>query len=187
VSYGGLIAAAFAARHAERVSSLVLVSAMPPSWKPDARARFYLRAPTLLAPLFVLNSLRMCPEIAAAYPGAGAGLLPAVRHAWRVLTHPASPVRMARRIRLLERLQLEPELAGVAAPVLIVTGEATLDRAVPVEATREYLRIWPHARSATLERTGHLGPITRADAFADLIVPFIEEAAASAGSRRRIG
>src|SRR5215510_13994505 len=30
VSYGGLVAAAFAARHPERVSGLVLVSAVPP-------------------------------------------------------------------------------------------------------------------------------------------------------------
>src|SRR5688572_5540873 len=34
VSYGGLVAAAFAARHPERVSMLILVSALPPTWKP---------------------------------------------------------------------------------------------------------------------------------------------------------
>ena len=36
VSYGGLIAAAFAARHPERTFALVLVSAIPPSWRPDS-------------------------------------------------------------------------------------------------------------------------------------------------------
>ena len=51
VSYGGLIAAAFAARHPDRTASLVLVSALPPSWKPDRRVRFYLRAPRLLTPV----------------------------------------------------------------------------------------------------------------------------------------
>ena len=66
VSYGGLIAAAFAARHPDRTSSIVLVSALPPSWRPDARVRFYLRAPRLLAPLFVLASLRMYREFAVA-------------------------------------------------------------------------------------------------------------------------
>ena len=69
VSYGGLIAAAFAARYPARVSGLVLVSAIPPRWTPDARARFYLRAPRLLSPLFILNSLRMYREIATATPG----------------------------------------------------------------------------------------------------------------------
>ena len=38
VSYGGLIAAAFLRRYPERVAGLVLVSAIPPSWAPDARA-----------------------------------------------------------------------------------------------------------------------------------------------------
>src|SRR5688500_11325026 len=66
VSYGGLIAAAFASRHPERVSSLLLVSALPPDWAPDARVRFYLRAPVLLSPLFLVGSLRMYREIAAA-------------------------------------------------------------------------------------------------------------------------
>src|SRR5687768_580704 len=45
VSYGGLIAAAFAARYPSRTASLVLVSALPPGWYPNARVRFYLRAP----------------------------------------------------------------------------------------------------------------------------------------------
>src|SRR5215216_3956096 len=42
VSYGGLIAAAFAARHPERTSALVLVSAVPHTWTPDERVSFYL-------------------------------------------------------------------------------------------------------------------------------------------------
>ena len=40
VSYGGLIAAAFASRYPERAASLILVSALPPSWRPDNRVRF---------------------------------------------------------------------------------------------------------------------------------------------------
>ena len=46
VSYGGLIAAVFAARYPDRASSLVLVSALPPSWTPDRRVQFFLQAPT---------------------------------------------------------------------------------------------------------------------------------------------
>ena len=45
VSYGGLIAAEFAARHPERVSDLVLASALPTDWTPDARARFICARP----------------------------------------------------------------------------------------------------------------------------------------------
>src|SRR5262245_13280819 len=58
MSYGGLVAAGFAARHPERVAALVMASALPPSWQLNDRARFYLRAPWLFAPLFCLGSLR---------------------------------------------------------------------------------------------------------------------------------
>src|SRR3990172_5611573 len=101
VSYGGLIAAAFAARYPERAASLVLVSAPPPSWKPDRRVRFYMHAPRLLTPVFLLASLRMYPEIAAANGGSLRGLAAGLAHAWRVLTHMFSPRRMARRAGLL--------------------------------------------------------------------------------------
>ena len=45
VSYGGLIAAEYAARRPERVSALVLASALHSSWEPDARQQSYLDAP----------------------------------------------------------------------------------------------------------------------------------------------
>jgi pimeloyl-ACP methyl ester carboxylesterase len=112
LSYGGLIACAFAARYPERTRGLVLISALPPSWTPDARVRFYLRAPRLLMPMFMLASLRMYREIAAAHPGAWAGAREAVRHAWNVLTHMFSPSRMARRVHLLARARLGNAHAG---------------------------------------------------------------------------
>ena len=103
ISYGGLIAAAFAARHTDRVSALVLMSAIPPSWKPDRRAAFLMRAPMLLSPLFCVGSLRMCPEIFAAR-----GTLPGVaftaQHVGNVLANMFSPRLMARRARLVAAL-----------------------------------------------------------------------------------
>ncbi len=187
VSYGGLIAAAFAARHPDRAASLVLVSALPPSWTPDARVKFYLRAPRLLSPLFCIASVRMYREVAAAKGGSVAGVVPALRHAWTVVTHMLSPGRMARRVHLLAGLDLREELARVEVPTLVVTGDRGLDRVVPVQRTREYLQLWPHARMATIERTGHLGLITRPDEFAAVVAPFVAEMAATAGSRRRVG
>ena len=181
VSYGGLIAAAFAARYPSRTASLVLVSALPAGWHPNARVRFYLRAPRLLTPVFMLASLRMYREIAAANDGVATGMSAALRHGWRVITHRFSPSRMARRVRLLQRVDLRQELAqlpptGYQLPTLIVTGEPALDRVVPVAATHEYLRLWPQASIATIARTGHLGLITRPSAFANVVVPFAEDA-----------
>jgi pimeloyl-ACP methyl ester carboxylesterase len=124
VSYGGLIAAAFAARHPDRVGGLVLVSALPPRWVPDARVRFYLKAPTLLAPVFFIGSLRLYREIAAACPGVIHRMAVGTRHGFNALTYALSPARMARRVRVLETVQLDRELAGMRLPTLVVTGEA---------------------------------------------------------------
>jgi pimeloyl-ACP methyl ester carboxylesterase len=187
VSYGGLIAAAFAARYPDRVDALVLVSALPPGWRPDARVRFYLRAPVLLSPLFCLASLRLYKEIAAASPGFVAGVATAVRHGVNVVTHMFSPRRMARRATLLTRAGINQEVSTVNVPTLVITGEGALDRVVPVAMTQSYLRLWPHARHATLARTGHLGLITRPDAFADIVVAFVEQAGAERDRGRRIG
>lgn len=187
VSYGGLIAAAFAARYPERTASLVLVSAVPPSWQPDRRVRFYLRAPRLLSPIFCVASLRLCREIATATPGVFTGIAAAARHGWTAATHIFSPGRMARRVRLLEGLELEDELRTVTAPVLVVTGEAALDRVVPVRLTNEYIRLWPAARVATIARTGHLGMLTRPAEFGRIVAGFAAEAATSGHPRRRVG
>ena len=187
VSYGGLIAAAFAARYPDRTSSLVLVSAPPPSWAPNARVRFYLRAPRLLTPLFLLASLRIYREIAAANDGRARGIVAAARHAWRCATHKFSPSRMARRVRLLESVDLRPEISRVTQPTLVITGESSLDRIVPVPATLDYATLLPHAATATIPRTGHLGIVTRPEEFAGLVAAFADRAVHENGTRRRVG
>jgi pimeloyl-ACP methyl ester carboxylesterase len=175
VSYGGLVAAAFAARHPEKVSALVLVSAIPPSWRPDARQSFFLRAPLLLSPLFCIASVRMCREIFAAR-GILSGVVFTTRHTVTVLANWFSPRLMARRARMVASLDVDRELSRLQCPTLVVTGEPSLDLVVPVAKTREYHRIWPHASAAVIARTGHLGPITKADEFADLVASFADRA-----------
>ena len=175
VSYGGPIAAAFALRHPNRVASLILVSALPPSWRPDERVTFYVRFPWLLTPLFCLGSLRLYREIAAANEGWWSGVSAAVRHGINVLRHMFHPGRMARRVHLLSSVRIEVDLAGVQVPVLVITGEDSLDRVVPPRVTRGYLDLWPHGRSVTLARTGHLGIITRPAEFAAVVSTFAAE------------
>jgi len=186
VSFGGLIAAAFAARHLERVTSLVLASALPPSWKLDKRASFYLRSPRLFAPLFCLSSLRLYPEISAARPGFWNGASAALRHAANVTTHPFNARRMAGRALMTADLEWSG-LNQVQVPTLLVTGEPALDRVVPPALTLDYLRLWPHAQHATLPRTGHLGIITRPREFAGIVTSFLDHSAHGAPTRRRVG
>jgi pimeloyl-ACP methyl ester carboxylesterase len=146
--------------------------------------RFYLRAPVLLSPLFLIGSLRMYKEIAAANDGVLQGMAAAVRHGINALVHMFSPARMARRVHLLEAVDLRRELASVSVPTLVITGDTALDNVVPTALTQEYVRLWPHARRATIRRTGHLGLITRPRAFAAAVAPFVEEAAADQEKRR---
>lgn len=182
VSYGGLIAARFARRYPDRVSNLILVSAIPPAWKPDRRARFFLRAPRLLSPLFVVGSLRMWPEIAAAVPGI-AGVRTGFSHAVNALRHMLSPARVARRVRLLEAVDLSEGLDAVNVPTLVMTGDEGLDRVVPIALTKQYLGIWPRAGYVALPRTGHIGLITRPEAFADVVTDFVGRAGGLAAGR----
>jgi pimeloyl-ACP methyl ester carboxylesterase len=183
VSYGGLVATAFAARYPERTAGLVLVSALPVEWKPDARVRFYIRRPRLLMPVFMVASLRLYREIGAATPGLLNGAAAALRHAFTVLSHMFSPTRMARRVRLIESLNFSLAPGSISAPALIVTGDARLDRVVPVAMTEQYLRILPGAARVTLDRTGHLGLITRPSEFAGAVSPFVARAVAPAPRR----
>jgi 3-oxoadipate enol-lactonase len=178
ISYGGLIAAAFAARYPARASALILVSAMPPSWTPNMRVRAYLRTPRLLAPLFFLTApIHMQRELAAAVPRRRDRLRLAAWSCLRVLRHRPAPSRMARRAHMaLQMAQLD--LSELRVPALVVTGEAELDQVVSVASTRQYARLIPETRVATLERTGHLGMVTRPREFAALIAPFVKENAA---------
>jgi pimeloyl-ACP methyl ester carboxylesterase len=182
VSYGGLIAGAFAARFPARTASLTLVSALPPSWRPDARALFFLRSPWLLSPLFCLGSVRLYREFATAQDTWWSGVTSSCRAGSNVLLHMFHPGRMARRVHLLSSVlgagRIEAELARVKVPTMIVTGEESLERVVSPRITREYLAIWPHARVETLARTGHLGMITRPEQFAALVSGFVSAHAA---------
>jgi pimeloyl-ACP methyl ester carboxylesterase len=182
VSYGGLIAAAFAARFPDRITSLILASALPPSWRPDARVSFFLRSPWLLSPLFCLGSVRLYREFATARDTWWSGVTSSCGAGINALLHIFHPGRMARRVHLLSSVfgseRTEAELAHVQVPTMILTGEESLERVVPPHLTREYLAIWPHARTETLARTGHLGMITRPEEFAALVCGFVSAYAA---------
>jgi len=173
VSYGGLVATEFAARYPDRTRALALVSAVPLGWMPDTRMRRYLRWPRLMSPIFCVTApARLHAEVAAALPRLGDRLGFVGRQLWRVSRAPMSPSRMARRVRWAEAHRFADPRA-IAAPVLVLTGEPHLDRVVPVEQSRQALRHLTSARHVVLPRTGHLGLVTRADAFASVVSGFI--------------
>jgi pimeloyl-ACP methyl ester carboxylesterase len=170
VSYGGLIALRYAATRRHRVSSLVIVSSPAPGWKPTAQQQRFVSRPWVSAPAFVLTApRRLYPEVRAAYPGWRSRMGFALVHGFRVLRAPAIPSAMAARVTLQQSMDFRNDCARVAAPTLVITGEEPLDRVVPVGITRRYASLIPGARLATIERTGHLGTVTRPERFAELV------------------
>jgi 3-oxoadipate enol-lactonase len=177
ISYGGFIALRYAAARPARVSAVVFASSPAPGWTPSEQQRRYIARPWVSAPSFILTSPgRLIPEIVAAFdtwPERGRF---AVAHAARALWYPMIPSLMAERVRLQQTTDLTPDCGGVQAPALVISGEPHLDRVVPVAATRRYLELIPHARYEMLERTGHLGSVTRPRQFAALVGEFVNDA-----------
>jgi len=170
VSYGGWVAVHYAATRPTRISSLTLVSTPSPSWRPPCRIERYLRAPRLMAPAFVVSSpLRLYPEIAVAFPSLRQRLHFGVEYLARVVTSPATPTRMAERVRLAQQIDFEADCSRILAPTQIITGEAALDRVVPVDSSCEYLGTISGSKAVTIENTGHIGIATRPARFAQIV------------------
>jgi 3-oxoadipate enol-lactonase len=175
VSYGGFIALRYAALRPERVTSLVFVSSPAPGWTPTDRQLRYVSHPWRSSPAFVVNApLRLWPEIRSAYDSWSERVGFAAAHAVRVVAAPMLPPVMAARVTLQQQIDFAPDCARVQAPTLVVTGEAHLDKIVPVEITRRYQQLIPGARYARLERTGHIGLITQPARFADIVMDFLD-------------
>lgn len=175
VSYGGLIAVRTAATRPSRVENLVLVSTPAPTWRPDERLQRYATSPRASTPGFVLGAPgRLWCEIGAARPGYRDRSVAVASYLARVCRYPASPMAMAGRVRCLAGHDFVPDARAVARPTLIVTGEPALDRVVPVAGTRQYLDLIPQAVGWTLDRTGHIGLITRPEAFAAALKSFVK-------------
>ena len=173
VSFGGVIAAAYAARSPERVSHLVLVSTPSPRFRLDRRTSHYVRWPLLSLPLFALRaSGRLLPEIRSALPGWRHRAAFAATHSLRTLRSPVSPRLMAAWAHEWQALELAA-FQPITAPTLIVTGEPGLDRVVPVASSLDYLDLIPGARHETLATTGHIGLLLRPDAFAAIVSDFL--------------
>ena len=178
VSFGGIIAARYAARRPERVTALMLVSTPSPTWPLEPQRLEYLRRPLRSAPSFVFESLaRLLPEVIAARPTWLTRLHFLASHAGRALRYPASPRLMAAWIKAWQATRDEIECARITAPTLVITGESDLDRVVPQSSTLEYLTLVPGARHVVLARTGHVGLVTAPQVFAQIVGQFMDETA----------
>jgi len=156
VSCNGWIAVHYAATRPSTILSLSLVSTPSPNWQPSSRIERYLRTPRLMASVFAASSpFRLYPEVAVAFPSLRKRLRFAAEYLARAVTSPATPARMAERMRL--------------APTQIVTGETELGHVVPVDSSREYLTAISGSKAVTIENTWHIGVATRPEHFAQVV------------------
>jgi 3-oxoadipate enol-lactonase len=177
VSFGGIVAAKYAALRPERVTHLVLASAPGPSWKPSARQARYVSRPWISLPAFCLTAVnRLGAEIHDALPDWPSRIGFTLGYGVSALKAPMLPGLMARRVRLQQTVDLRPDCARVTAPTLVITGDPRLDRVVPVESTKEYLTAIPGARYEMMDHTGHLGLLTQPDRFARIVGAFVQRA-----------
>ena len=174
VSFGGLIALHWAARRPRRTTALILVSTPAPDFKPDRRLQRYLRSPRLFSPVFALQSpVRLGPEIWCAFNGTVDRLAFSASQLARITLSPCSPVRIAERAHLMSTVDFKAVCEQVSAPTLVLTGEPELDRVAPVAGTRSYVDRITDAREMTLNRTGHIGLVTRPQRFAEVVGQFV--------------
>ena len=174
ISFGGFVALRYAATRPHRVTSLVLASSPAPGWKPNAQQSRWLSRPWMSAPVFVATSpLRVWPEVRSALPSWPERMGFFVQQGLRSARAPMVPSRMAERIRLAQQTDFAPDCARVKAPTLILTGEAPLDRVVPVASTQSFCTLIPGAQSRLFEGTGHLGSLTQPARFANIVGHFV--------------
>jgi len=174
ISFGGTIALRYAARHPARVSHLVLASAPGPGWRTTREQSRYVSRPLLTFPLFVWGALgRLSAELAAAFPRVWDRLAFVTRTALTALRYPTLPHIMARRVRLMETVDLAAEASHITAPTLIVTGDPALDHVVPVQSTRAYLSYIPNSRYEIMENAGHTVSLIQPLRLARIVGGFI--------------
>ena len=93
---------------------------------------------------------------------------------------------MAGRARMITTFDAAAACARISAPTLIVTGEPALDHVVSVADSVGYVSLIHGARGVVLERTGHLGSITRPGNFAAIVRDFAGETDAGRLSDRSV-
>ena len=177
VSFGGLIAACYAARRPERVTSLILVSTPAPIWRPRPGDEFCVRFPRL-----ALSLLRRCARsagwgrrsIARANPGRSALRL-GLDYARRAMQAPFSPAPMPRSGCASGRRSTSRDdcRAHHRADARRHRRVRTRPRGAGRAIAANTCKLIPGATHDVLPGTGHIGVITKPHRFAEIAGQFI--------------
>jgi pimeloyl-ACP methyl ester carboxylesterase len=119
------------------------------------------------------SPFRLWPEISAALPDRGGRFRFLAGQALRCAAAPIVPSLMASRIHNARAIDFREDCSSIRAATLVISGEDSLDRVVPVPSTRAYASYITGARYLTLQRTGHIGLLTQPAHFADVVSGFV--------------
>ena len=96
-----------------------------------------------------------------------------VEEAHRVVTTPASALRVLRLARDARRDNLEARLGLIRVPTLLVWGRE--DRITPLEVGERFRDLIPDAQLTCLPRCGHAPMLEQPEGFADVMANWLEE------------
>ena len=167
VSIGGLIAQAVALQASERLSALVLCDTAPKvgdaaSWNGRIET---VRGQGMAAIADLVMDRWFSPGFQQGHAEELAG--------WRNLFLRSDPQGYAATCATLRDADLRAEIGAIAAPTLVVAGEA--DRSTPVDLVRACADAIAGARFEILPGVGHIPSIEQPAALAALIEQFLKE------------
>ncbi|KAA0232021.1 alpha/beta hydrolase [bacterium] len=185
-SMGGSIAARLAAAFPTRVERLVLVASVDPgagSWMPGMLAGRPALAAGQIA-LAIPSLVRLAAKRALRTAVADPSFLDAgtIRGYSEPLLLPGTAACLSRLMQD-SRVDRPVDLAGLAVPTLVVSGE--LDPAIPPVVGEEIANAVPGARHLVVPGVGHLVPEEQPAVFVDHLRQFLAEGAQQAGRRGR--
>jgi 3-oxoadipate enol-lactonase len=165
--FGGFIAIALSARHADLFEALLLVDTAA-HFPPAARAAFALMAEKVRE-----GGMGAVAEIAARriFHDAYLSVHPEAIADRRAVLMRFDPAAFIAACRALERVDLRDSLPSITQKTLVLVGE--LDAATPVALARELAHSIAGARFVLLPRCGHCPPLEQPDAFLAAVGPFL--------------
>lgn len=172
-SMGGRIAWTFAAKHAQRVGKLILVS-------PDGFASpgfEYGKAPDMpmimRAMRYVLPKWMLRSNVAIAYSDPAALADVVLDRYYDLMLAPGSREALIARMEQTVLVPPKPLLQQISAPVLLLWGEK--DAMIPIANAEDYLGILENARLVRLPTLGHVPHEEAPDISISPVVEFLAE------------
>lgn len=168
-SMGGYVAFRFIARHADRLSGLMLLDTRPEADTEEGKQRRYagierIRTEGPNGFLDDFTKLVVSPRTAESRPEVLADV--------RRLMEDARPDALAGGLRAMaERPDSTPLLSTISVPTLVLVGED--DKATPVESSRKMAVAIPGTDLVIIPGAGHVSNIEQPDAFNAALVMFL--------------